>query len=209
MRKEPILMKKLAGERIQGKLIIGVIGTHSGAGVTHLGILLANYLSQYMGQKTAFLECGPKNELQYLEQYFFEEPEDSFKQDSFTIRRVTFYKNKSLQGIPEIVGDSFDCIILDLGTDMAKNKYEFLRCDIKIVVSSLAVWKKQELERFAANTTHIKNNEQWAYVIPFAQNKVLKEAAKKLQRKIYRMPYEPDPFVLSADAIYFFRRLIR
>ncbi len=208
MQREPILMKKLMREKTHGKLVIGIIGTHRGAGVTHFGILLGNYLSGWLGQKTAILECSSRNDLQFLQQYFYDSSEDSYCRDSFSMHRITFYKNRNLQSIPEIMGERHDCVILDFGTDMVKNKSEFLRCDIKIVVSSLAVWKKHELERFINNHIYIKNCEQWIYVIPFMPNKVLKEAAKKLQRKIYGIPYEPDPFVLSDNAVHLFQKLI-
>lgn len=208
MQREPILMRKLTKEKAQGKLVIGLIGTHNGAGVTHLGILLANYLSECLGQKTAFVECSPKNDLQYVERYFFDQSEDLYNHDYFIIRRVTFYKNRNLHGLPEIVGDKYDCVILDLGTDMVKNKSEFLRCDKKIVISSLAVWKMHELERFVSNNAHVKNSKQWIYAIPFSQSKPLKEGIKKLQRKIYGIPYEPDPFILSDEVIRLFQKFI-
>lgn len=176
--------------------------------MTHLGILLANYLSECLGQKTAFIECQPGNDLQFLQLYFFGSSIDGYNPNSFTIHRVTFYKDRNLQGIPEIIGDKFDCIILDFGTDMVKYKSEFLRCDKKMVVSSLAVWKKHELERFINNSAHIKNCEQWIYAIPFAKNKVIKEGIKKLKRKIYGIPYEPDPFTLSDPVIHLFQKLI-
>ncbi|MGB8454845.1 MAG: hypothetical protein WCD89_21265 [Anaerocolumna sp.] len=208
MRREPILMKKLTKEKTQGKLIIGIMGTHTGAGVTHLGILLATYLSEYRGQRIAFIECSPRTDLQYLKQYFFDQTEDIDHQDFFTIRRVTFYQNKNLQGIPEIVGDKYDCVILDLNTDMVKNKSEFLRCDKKIIVSSLTVWKIHELDKFTGNTAHIKNCEQWIYAISFAQNKALKEGIKRLQKNIYGIPYEPDPFILTEEVIHFFQKFI-
>lgn len=208
MRREPILMKKLKKEKVQGKFLIGLIGTHPGAGVTHLGIMLSNYFSEYLGRKTAFLECGSKGDFQYLQQHFYDPNESYCQQDFFTIHRVTFYKKRNMQGIPEIIGDQYDCIILDLGTDMVKNKSEFLRCDKKIVISSLAVWKKHEIERFIESTIHIKNSDQWDYVIPFADNTAVNKVSKKLQRKIYGAPYEPDPFLLTVSAINFFEKLL-
>ena len=208
MQRTPILMKKLARERSQGKLVIGLIGTHSGAGVTHLGLMLAHYFSEYQGQKTAYIECGHHNELDFLQQAFFDPAEDSYNRETFRLRRITFHKNRSLQGIPEIVGDQYDCVILDLGTDMAKHKSEFLRCDKKVVIGSLAIWKQHGFEKFINNYGHIKNSEQWIYVSPFTTDRSLKEAVKKLNKNIYGIPYEPDPFLLSEELIRFFQRIL-
>jgi hypothetical protein len=99
-------------------------------------------------------------------------------------------------------------VILDLGTDMIKHKNEFLRCDKKIVVASLAIWKLQGLERFISSYSHIKNSEQWIYVSPFTTKRLIKEAVKKLEEQIYGVPYEPDPFLLSEEMIRFFQRIL-
>lgn len=209
MNKRPILHKRLAAiEAHQGKLVIGILGTHKGAGVTHLGILLANYLSEWLGRKTAFLECYPQKDLQYLQYYFYGETEGMEEKDCFPIHRVTYHNNVKEQAIAEIIGDDYDCVILDLGTDFQKSKNEFLRCDKKIVVSSLTIWKRHELENFLQKTNHIKYNEQWTFVIPFGQSRVIKKAAKELHREIYGGSYEPDPFSLSTDTIQLFRKLV-
>jgi hypothetical protein len=208
MLREPILMKKLNKEKAQGKLIIGLIGTHTGAGVTHLGILLAVYLSECLGYKTAFIECGRKNDMKFLQEHFYHPGEEQYTQDFFALNRVTVYQNRSLAGLPEIIGDEYDCVILDLGTDLAKHKSEFLRCDKKIVIGSLAVWKTHELEKFINTTAHIKNCEQWIYAIPFTTKKAVREAEKKFKRIIYDIPYEPDPFLLSGSCIGLFQKFI-
>lgn len=207
MQREPILMKKLDRDRARGKLVIGLIGTHSGAGVTHLGISLAAYFSEYQRRNTAYVECSSHNDLSNLQKNCTDISEDTCYQGFFTHRRVTFYKNRNLLNIPEIIGGQFECIILDMGTDIVKNKSEFLRCDKKIVVSSLAVWKRQELNKFILNTAHINNCEQWIYAIPFTTNKEIKEALKKQRKKLYAVPYEPDPFYLTKEVIQLFQRL--
>jgi hypothetical protein len=209
MKREPILLGRLKRPGTQGKLIIGITGTHSGAGVTHLAVLMATYFSEYLGLRTAFLECAPKNEIQYIKNHFFKEYDESADaEDNFSVHRVTFYKNRNVQGIPEIMGDQFDCVILDFGIDVNKYKGEFLRCDKKIIVSSLAVWKVEGLRRFIHNTGYIKNSDQWIYGIPFVQDKVINKGRKELNVPIYGIPYEPDPFVLSNSTIQFFQKIL-
>jgi len=209
MKKTPILLKKLSKiEAHQGKLIIGILGTHKGAGVTHLCILLANYFGEWGGQKTAFLECYPQRDIQYLQNYIYGRTEGLEEKDSFKVHRVTYHKNVREQEVAEIIGDNYDCVILDLGTDFFKSKNEFLRCDIRIVVSSLTIWKQHEIEKFIHNTCHIKDSNLWTYAIPFGKSRDINQAAKELQREIYGIPYEPDPFTLSTDTIKLFQKLI-
>lgn len=208
MQRTPILMKKLVREKPRGKLVIGLIGTNSGVGVTHLGLMMAHYFSQCQGHKTAFIECGLHNELEFLQKDLFDPEEEDYNGDSFRLGRITFYKNTNMHKIPEIIGASYDCVILDLGTDMVKYKSEFLRCDKKVVVCSLAIWKQHELANFINNHLHIKNSEQWIYVSPFTTNQIRKEAVKKLKRNIHGIPYEPDPFYLSDEMVLFFQKIL-
>lgn len=209
MKREPILLSSLKKYSNGGKFIIGIAGTHSGAGVTHLAVLLAAYMSEYLNMRTAFLECAPKNEIQYLKKYFFKPKEErDLKGDTFVVHRVTFYENRNVQGITEIMGEQFDCVILDFGTDINRYKGEFFRCDKKIIVSSLAVWKDEILKRFLQSTSHIKNSDQWIYAIPFVQDKIINNAGRELNRQFYAVPYEPDPFLLSEEVIRFFQKIL-
>jgi hypothetical protein len=209
MQRVPILRKKLSRlEEQKGKLIIGIIGTHKGAGVTHLSILLSNYFGEWEGRKTALLECGHQKEMQYLQYSFYGRNKEEEEKETFQVHRVTFYKNVKEQAVAEIVGEDYDCVILDLGTDFVKSKSEFLRCDKKIIVSSFSTWKKSELERFINNTSQYKNSNQWMYAIPFGQAKDIKQEGKEFHREMYRVPYEPDPFALSTDTIRLLQKLI-
>lgn len=191
----------------QGKLIIGIVGTHKGAGVTHFGILLAQYISECLGRSTAYVECFPQNEIQYL-QYNCNSKCIEKDENIFKIHKVIYYKCVQEKRIGEIIGDNYDCILLDFGSEFIKSKNEFLRCDKKIVLSSMALWKRHELEIFIEKTSYIKNSEQWIYILPFAKGMDIKQYSKEFQRLFLEMPYEPDPYKLSEATIHLFQKLI-
>jgi hypothetical protein len=213
MKKVPILLKRISRkESRSGTLTIGVIGTHHGTGVTHLSILLANYLSEWMGKKVAYVEYGQQNDIKYMEQ-IYEETHGSAKEHTkeeefFLIHRVAYYKSIRPADLAMVIGSSYDCIILDLGMDFTKNKHEFFRCDRKFVVSSLTPWKQQELERFYEHTRHINQSDEWLYMIPFGESREIKQAAKEFRKQFWGIPYEPDPFSLSEETIHFFQKII-
>ncbi|MDF2473223.1 MAG: hypothetical protein K0R21_1005 [Anaerocolumna sp.] len=191
----------------QGKLVIGVIGTHRGAGVTHFCLMLAGYASWYLGCKTAYIECHPQNEIRCLQE--IREEDMDAHQDSFVLHKVTYYKSVSNKRIGEIIGDRYDCVILDLGSDFTNGKSEFERCDRKFIISSMALWKRQELDKFIKHTVHLRQSDQWIYAVPFAGNSDLKIIAKELGRKIQGIPNQPDPYALSATAIQFFQQILK
>lgn len=192
----------------QGKLVIGILGTHKGCGVTHLGIMMANYLSNYMGYRTAFLECYPQNDIQHLQNYVYRDDFVAKEQEEFKIRHVSYHRSVQEHTLPEVFGDAYDGVVLDLGSDFVRNKNEFLRCDKRIVVSSLAAWKHHELERFIKNSNYIKSSSQWLYMIPFGQKRDIKEASKDFHKEIYGIPYETDPFTISKSTLQLFQKLI-
>lgn len=209
MKKTLILHKKLTRmEAHQGKLVIGIAGSHKGAGVTHFGIMLTTYLSEWVGKKTVYLEYSPKKSTEYLRHYIYGDSEEYEDNKPFVINHSTFYSNVKEQDAAEILGDRYDCVVLDLGTDFLRYKNEFLRCDKRIVVSSLTIWKRYELEKFINNTEYLKSSSQWNYLIPFCNGKEVKHAAMELQRKIYGVPYEPDPFNISKETLQLFQKML-
>lgn len=195
-------------ESIQGKITIGVIGTHLGAGSTHFSILICNYLSECLGKRTALIECYPQNELQYFEDGYFIRKKELIEDNAFSINRVTYYKSMKEKEIGEVIGSGYDCVVLDLGIDFLKKKSEFQRCDRRIILSSLSPWKKNDLKRFLNGTDHIKNNHEWLYGIPFVSKKEIKETSKEFCIPMFRVPCEPDPFTLSTDTIKMFQKII-
>lgn len=210
MKRQPILMKRIKKEYKQGKLIVGITGTHQNVGVTHLGLMLATYLSEWLGHRTAYVEVMDKQpsslDIVRLKSYFYGE-EKSEEEEAYTVHRVTFYPQKNSKNLVDIMNDSYQCLILDFGSDW-KNINEFLRCDIKIVVSSLAVWKKHKLTNFLTVAEQLKSSDTWIYALPFTAEKNIKAASKEFGKSMYGVPYEPDPFLLSQDMIHFFRKFI-
>lgn len=210
VKRQPILMKRIRKEYKQGKLIIGITGTHQNVGVTHLGLMLATYLSEWLGHRTAYVEVRDRQpsslDINSLKSYFYGE-EESIEEESYTVHRVTFYPQRNSKNLVDIMNDSYQCLILDLGSDW-KNINEFLRCDIKIVVSNLAVWKKHKFKNFLSVSEELKTSDTWIYAIPFAAEKQVKAAGREFGKSMYGVPYEPDPFLLSQNMIHFFRKFI-
>lgn len=198
----------LSSYKIQGKLIFGIIGTHTGAGATHFALLLCNYLSDYLGKKTAYVECFPHNELQYLEEMYCSKGNATSYDESFLLHRIHYYKNIKENKLAEIIGLGYDCIVLDLGIDINKMKKEFIRCDRKIAITSLAIWKVKKLEDFMAKTELIRDKIKFDFGVPLIKSKVVKNFSRENKLTMFSIPYEPDPFALSHDTIKLFQRII-
>lgn len=201
------LMQRAKDVRRKGKLMIGVCSTHPGAGATHFSMLLATYFSEWIGLKTAYIDFADIEGLNHLKVYFLK---DKAKENSdFTVGRITFYNQENLYRLSEIIGGEADCIILDMGHQFLENKNEFLRCDIKIVISSLAIWKQDKLNLFLDTVNNSFSKTDWKYVIPFAGEKALKEGRGIYRINLCQMPYQPDPFTVNTAVVRFFDRLLQ
>lgn len=192
----------------RGKTVIGVIGTHIGAGSTHFSILLSNYISECLGKKTACIECFPQNELKYMEEAYDLDGNATSLNDSFSIYKVHYYKSIKEERIAEIIGYGYDCVVLDLGIDLNKKRNEFFRCDKKIVISNLAIWKYKELENFMAKTGEMRINQEWEFGINFSTKKNTREMSRQYKIPMFHIPNEPDPFAISTDTIKIFQKII-
>lgn len=187
-------------------VVIGLIGTHKGVGVTHTGIMLSNYISEKINGKTAFLECNENNDFRYL-QMAYESLDESELTKRFNIYNVTYYMNVRDDEVTEILNEDYEYFILDLGTEFQASKKEFLRSDIKLIIGSLTEWKREYLMSFFKSTNYYHLFEKWKYLIVFGHVEEIKELRKQWDYSIYPVPFEPDPFVLSKNSLKFFQKI--
>lgn len=203
-----LIQNLVSGKRKSDKIVIGLIGTHKGVGVTHLGIMLSNYLSKHKGFRVAYLEMNMEDDIKYL-LYAFESDMDKLCEvNQFSIFNTTYYKNVRDPELIKILNEDYEYFILDFGTDFNKNKNELLRCDVKLVIGSLTEWKRQYLVQFIDNKRELPSFSNWKYLIVFGQRKDLIIASSEFHIKLNRIGYEPDPFLLSKESKDLFQKLI-
>lgn len=209
MKKNPILIRNIIrGRKKPDKIVIGLIGTHKGAGVTHTSIMLANYLSRCRGFKTAYLEMNEEDDIKHL-LYAYENNGDKFyEKRKFKIYTTTYYRNVREKDLIEILNEEYEYFILDFGMDFNKNKSEFLRCDLKLVIGSLTEWKRHTLFWFVKSKKELPGFLYWKYLIVFAQKTDIKIASNELHLKLDSIGYEPDPLLLSKETKELFQKII-
>jgi hypothetical protein len=200
-----MLFEKINGmHQCMGREVIGLIGTHHGAGVTHTGLMLAFYMGTELGKKTAFLECNMHLDMQYLQKAYDWSIETK---DSFSFHRTTCYKEVSAGKVAEIMGADYECIIMDFGIDFLSGRDEFLRCSTKIVIGGDSEWDIPKLLKFSDMTKEISGSENWLYFIPRANNKTITKLRNEATLSVWAVPTNDEPVVPSQDTNRFFRRL--
>ena len=205
MKRKSMLMKKLSKSAShRSKVTIGLLGINRGVGVTYTGMLLASYFGVEKGFKTAYLECNNHMDFIRLKEAY----EWSFEDDrSFSLDGITYYMQVANKRIPEILGDGYDCYILDFGTDYSDSLDEFIRCGNKIIIGDGAIWNQNRMVSFARNMNSIKGSNHWIYMIPNAKCRLIKSVSGEIKSCCYSIPYVPDPTLLSRETQKLFYNL--
>lgn len=205
MKKKPMLMKKLSKSAShRNKVTIGLLGINRGVGVTYTGMLLASYFGLEKGIKTAYLECNDHMDFIRLEEAYEWSSEDD---SSFSLDGITYYKQVANIRIPEILGDEYDCYILDFGTDYSNYLDEFIRCGNKIIIGDSAIWNQSKMVSFVQTMNNIRSSNHWIYMIPNAKDRLIKRISSEIRSCCYSIPYEPNPTLLSKEAHKLFHSL--
>lgn len=206
MGRKSILLRSILKRRKTIK--IGILGTHSGVGVTHTAIMLCQYLSRNKRYTSVYLEVNKSNEIGYLYGAELGIESIAISQEPFEIRKTIFYNNLTLDELVTLYNQEYEYYILDLGVDHVNNQEEFLRCDIKILVGSLTEWKRHYTFKCINHNRQLPGFEHWIHLMVFGQVKDIKIACSEWGIRAYGIGYEPDPFVLNRNTKELFQKLL-
>lgn len=179
------------------RVIIGIVGVAAGAGVTHLAIALANYSATVKKRKTAVIELSGNHAIEQLGE----------TKQAFLMQQVSYYPNLSHHQIPEVLGEDYEVVILDLGCTYHRIRMELLRCNEKLIVGSSAPWRSEEYTRFVLDEM---GDDGKAKATVYLTNNGMKKDKNKIKRQIrqpvYDIPFLPDPFSIEKSQYDFFQR---
>lgn len=197
------LKKNNTPSKSKRRIIIGIIGTHKGAGVTYFGLLFASYIKKILGSSVAFLEFGSKDDLSYIQEEY-----DGFKEnDEFIAEGIGFYRRVNMHNISDIFNESYDYFILDLGIGL-KYKEEYQRCDLNCIVGNLTYWKKHYFIEFIKEAAAIKGNERWKYFISYGEKRAVSHLSSELKKPIYIIPYVSNPFIINMEVVELLQNIL-
>lgn len=186
-----------------------MIGCSYGVGVTHLAIALCNYCASKQRKKCAYLELHGRNEISQLV------PEAKLLSDTpqntgisirphFRIRGVDYYPAVTEHEIPALLNCGYDYLIFDIGTLDDGMFSEFLRCDRKLVLGSLAPWKSWKYESFFQKyQNNITIKEGFDYFVQTGSTKELDSFSKTHHIKMQVVPFIKNPFYIEKELFPF------
>lgn len=176
--------------------VVGIMGVCRGVGTTHMALLLANCMANGMKIKTAVVEYNDHND--YLG--ILKESGVHGEIRQFTYGGIDFYRNVQEKQLSELIACGYDVVIVDMQYGQNESMREFLRCNIRIVVSGLNLWQIGALKTF------IKNENLSPSLYICASHCCNPDLAKAIQKEykvlVKEIPTERDPFRVSAEGLY-------
>lgn len=168
-----------------------------GVGTTHMTLLLANCITNGMKARTAVVEYNNHNH--YLG-ILKESGIQGEHMNKFTYGGIDFYRNVQEKQLSELIACGYDIVIIDMQYGQNDAMREFLRCDIRVVVSGVNLWQIGGLKTF------IKNERLSPSLYVCASHSCDSEIAKAVQKEygimIKDIPTEKNPFRVSAEGFY-------
>ncbi|WP_312369225.1 hypothetical protein [Lachnoclostridium sp.] len=199
-------MKK---NRIEVFKRIGLLGLHRNSGVTHLTLLMAQYLSGCLGHKVTVFEKSGRFDLASLPNYYSvnEKWTDGFKLHGIqfltkcNITENNDYKYKYKNS------DKNGCVLIDFGTNYKEVMEVKEKLDIVVFVFMNAPWYQAE-ELLLRYMTDDKTQFKKAAICNMATKRSLTHGLK-LPIKPSVLGLEPVCFNPSAEAICLFESMLR
>ncbi|SFR62714.1 hypothetical protein [Anaeromicropila populeti] len=181
------------------KKVIGVTGTHRGAGVTLFSVNMAVFLSQVCGLKIAVVEVNKHNDFLKIQMELSKDEKVKVTDEYFLFHSICFYKNVSQKSLPSLFNENYDSFILDLGSMETLLKDEFLRCNQKIVMCNLVEWKRDNLEHFMEAFKEIQEKKGWNFMVNLSGKEIVHELILEKGVLLQPVPVITDPFIISKE----------
>lgn len=186
-------------EKIVGSVIVALVGTEAGVGVTHTSILVTNFFRR-RGYKVALIEANASDHFAALESIYEGLDGVTTENSFFSIEGVDYYKSSYELNIPELLEQQYDYIVLDMGAaERSRHLNEFYRAHVQIVVGRGAEWRQSKILEFY-EAHNARDQSKWHYCLPDADPDVQTALQKKMPEvSLYVIPSQPDPYQVQKN----------
>lgn len=181
------------GNTVSGETLkVAIAGAQSRIGVTHLALLLTNYLNG-KGVRCLYRENNPSGHLKTI----LDRQGARLQHDGIWYLRGSFFLPSSkLATMPETEG--FQIIIYDCGTELCEE--ESAAADIRLLVAGVKDWERESSRQAEESLNSLSGK----ILLNFSSGKQYRDLCREEKSgsrchqqcylRYYRIPYEPDPF---------------
>ena len=191
---------------------IGITGMDSRVGVTHLAIMLANYLVSKERCQAAVVDRSQSGSLAVLQEIYDECAQT--RKDSacqcFQLHKVDYYSQATKKDIADILHMGYEYVIYDFGkNELSHSDYEILRCHMKILVGSCCEWQQEVFHSVMEQEEFMEQKKQWRFAAFLGSDAIRRGLEKRYHIKIHTIPFERDPFLLHQNHFEAFQIMLQ
>ncbi len=175
-----------------------VVGSHPGAGATHVSISLVSALN-YMGYHAIYYDTNQRNSLQnYL-------PNKPFMQERNGMLHYGFFRGYPLYGPGIQLPQTNEDISIYNGGDAFPSSN--IDADLILLVCDSSLWHRYHVLKKAHDLSHY--GERLKILCNRGGTSTMVELAKELSSCVYHYPYIENPFFITKPLLKFVDRLLQ
>ena len=132
------------------------------------------------------------------------------KSAPFRHQGIIYYPGLTTRKMSEIMNLRYKYYILDFGVLTEHTLPEFKRCDHRVVITNVSMWKSAKLERFAKQLH--KNNIPWNTLKTVGRDGTKSDYARlhaDFGIQVEPMPVLKDPFRITSGCFHFFEEIMK
>ncbi len=186
------------------RLLVGIMGTGAGEGVTSLVIGLGAYLRKKRGWRVALAEMNESSAFAKIRQAYYG---SGYEKNPFEIMKVTYCERAAGTYYTKLCNMEYDCVIADFGADHGRGMEDFLHCDRKIVLASANLWKYEQYLQFHARICEIPGVENWLFLMT-GDKEDLDMLRKKHGLNIGEHRYYSNPYQVGKEGEEYYEQVI-
>ncbi len=122
----------------------------------------------------------------------------------FHILEADYYERAGIDTLLLCKKSGYQAVIVDYATVRDGNLEEFLRCDRQFVLGSLSEWQMETFLEFERKGK--KAEKSWKTLVSFGSEEARKNAEKRLNIPISRIPVSVDVFAVTGEIIGFYQQ---
>lgn len=172
------------------KVTIAFKGYGKHIGTTHNSIILANVLRK-KGYRVALVEMNNHKSYESIRFYY---DEKMFQETYFTLNGVDYYPGASEHVLANVLGQSYNFIIMDLGSNENSDSIMFNKADVRFIVSGSKAWEldtiKEVFDKFPKET--YVGYQYLFNLAPINERKYIKESLGEIT-SVHFSEYSEDP----------------
>ncbi len=183
---------------------IGVLGIDKGEGVTSLSVGMASYLREMRCQKTALAEMNREGAFDDIRDTYFGK---EYKENPFEIFKIDYFSRTGKSQYANICNMGYQYIVTDFGNEYLKCMEDFLRCDKKIVMGSVNLWKYRKYLEFYDYVKNFPGIRNWLFILS-GDEEDIRMIHNRFGIKVLNKQHVMNPYQISDVEVEYYEKIL-